>query len=52
MSKFTIDYVYGFDGFEGLPEKWREGFDVGTYGTIGNLPELNDDVVLMNGLVQ
>lgn len=24
--------VYGFDSFAGLPENWRAGFDVGTFG--------------------
>jgi hypothetical protein len=25
ISNFTNDKVYGFDSFEGLPEKWRNG---------------------------
>ena len=38
ISKFTNDIVYGFDSFEGLPEKWRDGFDKGIFSTEGNLP--------------
>lgn len=38
ISKFTKDKVYGFDSFEGLPEKWRDGFDKGAFNRNGNLP--------------
>ena len=27
ISKNTDNIVYGFDSFEGLPEKWRDGFE-------------------------
>lgn len=27
ISKFTNDYVYEFDSFKGLSEKWRDKFD-------------------------
>lgn len=49
ISKFTNDKVYGFDSFEGLPEKWREGFDKGTFDRKGNFPIVNDNVVLIKG---
>lgn len=31
ISTFTNDKVYEFDSFEGLPEKWRDGFDKGAF---------------------
>ena len=31
ISRFTNDKVYGFDSFEGLPEKWRDGFNKGAF---------------------
>jgi|UniRef100_A0A6C0BGZ5 hypothetical protein len=49
ISKFTNDKVYGFDSFEGLPEKWRDGFDKGTFNRNGNLPEVNSNVELIKG---
>ena len=44
ISKFTDDTVYGFDSFEGLPEKWRDGFDRGAFNRHGNVPHVNDNV--------
>jgi hypothetical protein len=49
ISSFTRDKVYGFDSFEGLPEKWREGFDKGMFSANGVLPEVNSNVVLIKG---
>jgi hypothetical protein len=49
ISKFTNDIVYGFDSFEGLPEKWRDGFDKGIFSTEGNLPQVNSNVELIKG---
>jgi len=49
ISKFTKDKVYGFDSFEGLPEKWRDGFDKGAFNRNGNLPEVNSNVKLIKG---
>ncbi len=49
ISKFTDDIVYGFDSFEGLPEKWRDGFDKGAFSSNGNLPKVNDNVQLIKG---
>ena len=49
ISKFTRDTVYGFDSFEGLPEKWRDGFDKGAFGRSGNLPPVNKNVKLIKG---
>ncbi len=49
ISKFTKDTVYGFDSFEGLPEKWRDGYDKGAFSRGGNLPLVNYNVSLVKG---
>lgn len=49
ISKFTKDIVYGFDSFEGLPEKWRDQFECKSFDRKGELPEVNSNVVLLKG---
>ena len=49
ISKFTNDTVYGFDSFEGLPEKWRDGFDKGAFTRNGEFPNVNTNVQLIKG---
>jgi len=49
ISRFTQDTVYGFDSFEGLPEKWRDGFDKGMFNQGGHLPAVNHNVKLVKG---
>jgi hypothetical protein len=49
FSKFTDKNVYGFDSFEGLPEKWRDGFDKGAFNRDGVPPEVNSNVILIHG---
>ena len=49
ISKFTKDSVYGFDSFEGLPEKWRDNFECKAFDRHGDLPVVNDNVVLLKG---
>jgi hypothetical protein len=49
FSKFTQNTVYGFDSFEGLPSKWRDGFDIGAFNQHGKLPVVNSNVVLVKG---
>lgn len=49
ISQFTNDKVYGFDSFEGLPEKWRDGFDKGAFNQNGNMPVVNENVELIKG---
>jgi hypothetical protein len=49
ISGFTPHKVYGFDSFEGLPEKWRDGFDKGLFGLNGQMPEVNPNVELVKG---
>ena len=41
--------MYGFDSFEGLPEKWRDGFDKGCFNRNGDLPQVNSNVELIKG---
>lgn len=49
ISQFTEGKVYGFDSFEGLPEYWRDGYGKGAFNQNGQLPEVNDNVVLIKG---
>ena len=49
ISKFTPHLVYGFDSFEGLPEKWREGFNKGAFSQQGRLPAVRPNVRLIKG---
>lgn len=44
--------VYGFDSFEGLPEKWDRRdmlFDKGAFSTNGSLPNVLPNVMLIKG---
>ena len=50
ISKFTNEKVYGFDSFEGLPERWRDNHEKGEFNRNGILPEVNDNVILIKGL--
>jgi hypothetical protein len=50
ISSYKDNIVYGFDSFEGLPEYWREGFDIGHFNMFGNLPKVNKNVILIKGL--
>lgn len=49
ISRFTDKTVYGFDSFEGLPEKWRDGFDKKAFDREGVLPQVNSNVRLIKG---
>jgi predicted O-methyltransferase YrrM len=41
--------VYGFDSFEGLPTRWRAGFERGSFGIAGGLPAVRANVSLIKG---
>jgi hypothetical protein len=49
ISRFTEGTVYGFDSFEGLPEKWRDGFEKGAFNRDGFFPEVSANVSLIKG---
>lgn len=49
ISSFAKNVVIGFDSFEGLPEKWRDGFEKGEFSSNGILPQVNDNVFLIKG---
>jgi hypothetical protein len=48
IASRTKAKVHGFDSFEGLPEKWREGFDKGAFQMDG-LPRVKENVMLHKG---
>lgn len=48
-DKLKKNTLYGFDSFEGLPEKWRTGFEKGAFDLNGNLPSVAGNVVLIKG---
>ena len=52
ISKFTNETVYGFDSFEGLPEKWRDGYEKGVFNRNGVPPDVRPNVVLVKGWFQ
>jgi len=50
ISQHFSQHVYGFDSFEGLPEDWRLHFPKGTFNLNGQLPQVNENVILVKGL--
>jgi len=48
ISSLTTRQVYGFDSFEGLPERWRDGFERGRFKLPG-LPKVRPSVQLIKG---
>jgi len=49
VSKMTDKTVFGFDSFEGLPERWRDGCDRGMFA-VPQLPKVRKNVTLVKGL--
>ena len=48
IAQLTSGPVYGFDSFEGLPERWRDGFGKG-YFKVNQLPKVIENVQLIKG---
>ena len=48
IAALTNKLVYGFDSFEGLPERWRDGFKEGTFA-VKALPIVRANVILIKG---
>ena len=48
IASLTIQTVYGFDSFAGLPERWRDGFSKGHF-KVSSLPKVQPNVVLIKG---
>jgi len=42
LNAQTNSRFYGFDSFEGLPERWRNGQDRGHFDVGGNIPKIDD----------
>ncbi len=40
--------IHGFDSFEGLPQRWRDGFGEGAFA-VGDLPAVRSNVRLVRG---
>lgn len=48
IATLTNQTVFGFDSFEGLPERWRDGLDAGHF-KVNALPIVHKNVVLLKG---
>jgi hypothetical protein len=48
IASLTSGPVYGFDSFEGLPERWRDGFERGHF-KLARLPKVARNVRLVEG---
>ena len=54
FSKY-VDKIYGFDSFLGLSEDWKGGYlnhSIGKFSRNGKIPKVNDNVILIKGIVQ
>lgn len=48
IAELTKGPVYGFDSFEGLPERWRDGFGKGFF-KLNELPRVKENITLIKG---
>jgi len=48
IAEHVEEQVYGFDSFQGLPEKWRDGFEQGAF-RMEKPPDVRDNVSLVQG---
>lgn len=48
IATLTNETIYGFDSFEGLPERWRDGFGAGFF-KVSHLPDVLPNVELIKG---
>jgi predicted O-methyltransferase YrrM len=48
IASIVSGNVYGFDSFEGLPERWRDGYTKGAF-KVNALPSVRSNVTLIKG---
>jgi hypothetical protein len=48
IAKLTDGSVFGFDSFEGLPERWHDGLEQGAFA-VPKLPKVRKNVTLIKG---
>ena len=49
IARATTKPIFGFDSFEGLPERWRDGCEKGFFA-VPRMPKVRKNVTLVKGL--